>query len=295
MQLSHRSGLNAGAALALIAAAAPAGAQVNNFNIFKTGYYSQTDASSQTLQNYFFNSTVFAQNATDAIAATLMPGAGTSVNYSYTPSPSFPGAFLNYGSSAFASQADLDTAFPQGPYIVNYGGGTETPGNFTVAYSTDVYATSNPLFTAMTFNGLQNLDTSKAFTLNWNANIAPTAASEAFNFLNIYDATTGNLVFSDGSGFLAPNVTSATLPAGTLLPNTSYFVGIDFSDRIDGSNAAVTDSNGNNVFVTQSFDLSNTVNFTTARAAVPEPSSFALLALGALPLGLLAAKRRRSA
>lgn len=82
-----------------------------------------------------------------------------------------------------------------------------------------------------------------------------------------------------------------TLPAGTLLPDTSYNANLIFSDRIDGPNASVTESNGNNVFVTKAFDLHNTAAFTTA---VPEPAPPALFGLGLLPLGLMAVRRRRS-
>ena len=153
-----------------------------------------------------------------------------------------------------------------------------------------------PLFTPATFNGLQNLDASKPFTLNWNVNTPPSAANDPSNFLLIYNTTTGTLVYNDGGGFLGPNVTSATLSANTLLPNTSYFADLIFSDRIDDANnpgADITDSNGTTFGPVQAFELHNRVDFTTASAAVPESSPLALLALGLLPLGLLA--RRRTA
>lgn len=95
------------------------------------------------------------------------------VSCSNNPALSAGSANLNYNSPAFASKAGLDAAFPQGKYTVNYGGGTEPPGTFVVSDSAEVYATNTPLFTATTFNGLQDLDASRSFTLNWDANLPP--------------------------------------------------------------------------------------------------------------------------
>lgn len=298
MLSSSKTGFKAGAALALLAGvvalAAPAHAQVNGFNFFKVGYYTQTGPTTQVLQNYNFDSTVFEADPADATTATLSPGAGGQVTYDYNPVPQ-PIYYdqFNYNSNGFASQADLDAAFPQGTYTVNYGGGTETPGSFAVDYNMDTYATTNPLFDAATFNGLQGLQASHPFTLTWNVNTPGAGANDPLNFLDIYD-TSGKVVFSDD--FQGPNVTSVTLPANTLLPNTSYFANVIFSDRVDDFNgntaADITDSNGTTFGPVQAFELQDTVAFKTA---VPEPSSFALLGLGVLPLGLLAAKRRRAA
>ena len=158
------------------------------------------------------------------------------VSCSNNPALSAGSANLNYNSPAFASKAGLDAAFPQGKYTVNYGGGTEPPGTFVVNDSTEVYATNTPLFTATTFNGLQDLDASKSFTLNWNANLPPemrTTRSTSCTFM--MPRREPSSYYSDG--FLGPNVTSVTLPASTLLPDTSYNADLIFSDRIDGPNA----------------------------------------------------------
>ena len=298
MQFSRKHRLQAGTPLVLVAgialATAPAQAQVNAFNFFKVGNYNQTGAATQTLGSYNLTSTVFAQNATDATAATLTPGAGTTVPYTYMAAPPPPETtgYFNYFSPSYASQADLDAAFPQGTYTVNYSGGTETPGSFNVNYSADAYAASTPLFTPATFTGLQNLNASQAFTLDWNLDTPSAAANDPLNFLEIYDPSTGNDVYD--ASFLGPNITSATLGANTLLPNTSYMARLIFDGRIDGPSADVTDSNSNNIFVTQAFELNNYVSFKTA-PAVPEPAPLALLSLSLLPLGLWAAKRRRAA
>lgn len=68
-----------------------------------------------------------------------------------------------------------------------------------------------------------------------------------------------------------------TIPANTLLPNTQYGFELDFSDRLNGLDAA------NGVFTQQGFDVRTDGTFTTGAAQVPEPATILLAGIGALP------------
>ena len=88
------------------------------------------------------------------------------------------------------------------------------------------------------------------------------------------------------AAFLPSSTTSVTIPAGTLLPGTSYIWDVDFDSRIQS-----TDINGSGIPTQQLFDVRTFGTFTTL--TTPEPASLALLA-PVTAFFLLTLKRRRS-
>ncbi|HEY7390865.1 MAG TPA: PEP-CTERM sorting domain-containing protein, partial [Bryobacteraceae bacterium] len=109
-----------------------------------------------------------------------------------------------------------------------------------------------------------------SFTPNSNATLGQT-------FLTVF-----------GSSFaqeLSPIATSVVMPAGSLLPGTTYTYELDFSDRITGTDPI------NGVPALVAFDVRTDGTFTPAAAAVPEPST--LIPLAIVILGVMAQRRRR--
>ncbi len=101
-------------------------------------------------------------------------------------------------------------------------------------------------------------------------------------FFSLFDATTGDVVFS--IGFQPDTTTGVTLPANTLLPDHGYAYDLDFSDRETVTSA------GADFPALLGFETRTEGSFTTG--AVPEPAAATLLAMGA-GAGLL--RRRRAA
>ncbi len=91
-----------------------------------------------------------------------------------------------------------------------------------IDYSDDHFQNSVPELTAGSLAELEDLNPSRSITLDFNA-FTPNSATNG-------SVGTYAIIFGPGSTpfstFVAPGVTSVTVPAGTLLGNTSYSLAI---------------------------------------------------------------------
>jgi hypothetical protein len=158
----------------------------------------------------------------------------------------------------------MDAAFPFGTY--SFAATGNMTQNAVFNYTVDAYTSDIPAITAATFAALQGMNTKAPLTWNFNAFNPNSNATAGYTFLTVFGS-------SFGAGY--PNTTtSVTMAANTLLPSTTYTWELDFSDRIP-----VFDTN-DGVWTTLGFDVRTDGTFTTGSAAVPEPASMTLLALG---------------
>ena len=269
----------------LLLAATGARAQVTGVPIFETVYSTQT-GSTVTPTGYNFDARVFETKTTDVGTATLTyPGPGSPGTYSLVAGSNPP--FLDYGPPGSATLAALSAAFPMGSYVTRYSGGLAGTGTVTTNFTQTAFAGSTPTFSAGTVTGLTGLNAAQSFTVNFNPFVTGAVANESDLFFNIYNTATGANVLGDE--FQPSTLTSFSVPANTLMPGTSYYAQLDFSNRINS-----TDANG--IGNGLGFDRVTTLNFTTA-APVPEASTpVSLSLLLALGLGgIIVAKRRRKA
>jgi PEP-CTERM motif len=153
-------------------------------------------------------------------------------------------------------------------------------------YAADDYALSAPFLTGTDFTSLQGMDASKSFTFHFSPDVTGSNATASFIFFTIFDFTKNASVFN--AGFLNPSTTSVTLAANTLTGGDLFGYELDFSNR------DLVPSPGA-VFQAQlGFDLRTDGTFRAAPAAVPEPSTLALLGVGSLVARISARRRKKS-
>jgi hypothetical protein len=141
---------------------------------------------------------------------------------------------------------------------------------------------STPALTAASFNQLQGLNVNSGFTFDFNAFAQNPDATDSFLFLNVTDAG-GNILFSANPDVSA---TSIFMPGGVLAAGQSYNFDLIFDSRIV--------DNGGDVPTEIFFDSHTLGTFSTA-AAVPEPSTWAMMLVGFGGLGGVVRRSRRRA
>ena len=259
-------------ALVAFGNALPARAGLLDFRMFNTANYTQTKTG-ESLQGYSFEMDTILQSPLDFTSSRVTyPGPGSPV--SLTQSSSDP-TFFNTNYGPFPTLSALHTALPFGNYTASFTNGTVTD-TATIDYISDHFQTSTPQLTAASFAALQNANPSQSLTLNFNAFTPDTATNDTVGtFFSIF-APNGSTVFTT---FLAPNVTSVIIPAGTLKAATNYSLALDQGGRI------FTAPNGEGVETELGFAIDDNAAFTTA---APEPAFLGVFGIGIIGLVLLA-------
>ena len=263
----------------IVGAAGGANAAVNEIDIGLNPTFQQTGATTVVATGGFFSARAFLDSASDFNGGTLtFPGAGSPVALTPGADPTDPS--LEFSDSA-ATMAALNAAYPFGTYAFHLTNSvTSASQDASLDYSIIADALSVPTLTAASFNQLQGLNAASGFTFDFNAFEQNPDADEAFLFLSVFDAD-GNSVFSANPDVSA---TGIFMSGGTLAAGKTYTFDLLFDSRIVGSDGDV----GTEIF----FDSHTGGTFSTA-AAVPEPSTWAMMIIGLAGVG--AALRRRSA
>ncbi len=230
---------------------------LTNFDIDKNLAYSQTsNGVSASPVDAFFDSFLDQVPQSFATAMLTDPGASSPLTYG------LDGLATQFSlGQTFATQAEMDAAFPFGSYVGTAAQGANgATATASIQYTQDVYSEDVPAFTPASFNALQGFDPTQPITVNFNsfiANPASTLAEDA-TFFTIFGPP--GVVFSQVLPYPS-TTTSVTIPANTLVGNTQYTVELDFSDRIVAGNAPVT---------TQLFDVRTDIAATTAAPPVAD-------------------------
>jgi len=246
-------------------------------DLFKNISYNQTSGAPPVTPSFFFADVeVTMQNPGDFDTVTVTyPGLGSPLSLPLV-------APTKFGvGPAFATQADMNAAFPFGTYTYTaVNSGTSNMETASLSYTQDAFTADIPALTAATFAALQNMNAGLPFTFNFNSFTPHPNATFGETFLTIFGSP-----FSVG----IPNTaTSATVPANTLLPGTTYTAELDFSDRLTGQDQAT------GVPTLIGFDVRTDVTFTTAATtATPEPSTTLLLGIGLIAAARLGPSRRQ--
>jgi hypothetical protein len=254
--------------LAVVAMAAPAGAQVTNRFILKTADYFQTsDNVPGALSQVQVNAGINTAGAGDV----------TSANFTKFGASS-PTSFVQQGPASwglpvydtFFTLAAADAAYPNGGYLFETAGGTV--GSTSVTVQLQGAFPAEPVFTGTSLHDLATMDPGGPITVTFNGFTPdPTLNGARLSIMLVG----GPSVFQ----FFDPSVTatSYTFPAGTFAPDTNYSINLEyFNDNLDGAAG-------------QS-DYSAFTQASIRTASVPEPAALGLIGLGA---GAVAARRRR--
>ena len=242
-------------------------AGVTLYETFKSKFFNQFDDSSPPVPTIFnFVPRLTVDNAAD-VASVSVQAPNNVIGLSSTDG-------LTYSATRgpFLSKADLDAAYPNSVYTFMIAGGTLGTQSGDLDIATDHFPVTVPQFTGGTFSRLQNLNVFQDNLLTWNTYSQVAGANTPLTFFTIFDPGDNVAFTTNGSNQLG----QVTLPAGTLLPNTTYTVDLAFSNRQVDSVSGFGGS-----FTSVAFDYRTDFSFTTS---VPEPSAAALAALGALGL-----------
>ena len=133
----------------------------------------------------------------------------------------------SFGTPFVGSKAALDADLPNGTiYTYNLTGGTFNGQSATLATpASDEYAGTVPFFTGSTYNALQGLNPSTAINLTFNTYGTPPGVNTPLTFIGITQVSNSQFVYGTSGD---NTLNSATVPGGTLLPNTQYDLDIVF-------------------------------------------------------------------
>lgn len=213
-----------------------------------------------------------------------MTGPAMSLNLDQTSVNPSQKVFFAYAPPLYPTAAVLNVDFPlNSTYTYTLAGAAGTPDALaTFDVGAAHYAQSAPQ--VMNFAALQNMNAGASQTLSFNDYLPADAGDTALTFVSVYNRGTNVRVFD--ASFLPTTTHAVTIAAGTLLAGHDYTFDISFSSRVASAGTGSTFAPSSN------FDLRTFGNFSTA-AAVPEPSSFGLMGLGLLGLGLARRRAKR--
>lgn len=226
-----------------IACITPAFGSTAFYIIQKDTRFTQTSTAAPTTPDNF---DFFATVSPDA---TFDGGTVTGPGAFGTQTLSNLGTELQYGSGIIATQN------PTGTYTFNVTD-SGTPANNTsvsVDDTTETFPDAIPALTGASYTGLQNLDPTQAFTVNFNTFTGPAALA----FFAILDLNTNAVPIFDG---LQPNAGQDTIAANSLVGGDSYEFILFFTTNVDTTN-------------TQLQLTDRTRGFFTTQGAVPEPGT----------------------
>jgi hypothetical protein len=195
-----------------------------------------------------------------------------------------PGFYIYY-TPGFGSQADLDTALPNGaPYQYHVSGGIlGNQSALLVTPGSNLFATATPAFTGNTYDQLQGTNSTAPQLLTFNGFATTPGATFSGTNLSIFRVSDGQFIYGTSGD---NTLTSTVIPANTLAPGTAYTIEMIYDNRVGtpqaGFNGATTEV---------LFDSRTYLTFTTA--PVPEPGSLVLFGLGAVSVLATAARRYR--
>lgn len=269
-----RRGAPAAAVLVLLACTLPAEslrADVLDYAFGKALQFEQTadNTAPTTPSQAMVFGNLFVDNPGDFGSVSLSGGAG--LTYS-----SFFGGFDWLGEAVYATQAEMDAAFPNAAtYTLSASGGTLGTFNETITFGVSQEFPNTPFFTGSVVSDAQGMNASSDFTFSWN--IPPSDGYQLF-----IEEVNGPEVFNQ-DGVFGGTETSATVSGGTFAAGTTYRAVIAFFDVEEGTRSSFPTGIEYTGFITET-------SFVFSTAAIPEPSTLALLVV-AVPV---MTRRRRS-
>jgi hypothetical protein len=264
--------------LGLLATAGAASAQLKSADVGINPTFEQTGASTVNSTGGFFSARAFFTSSTDYATGTLTyGGSGSPATLSYVPAD----IALEFGDSN-GSFPTLQTLYPTGDYTFDLTGGSEPEAIFTIDYAGGAYS-NTPALAASSFSALQGMNSADPLTVLFNGFDVASGVSNSdivFSISNSSDVQVFN------SGFLAADATGVTIPGGTLSPGQSYTFDLLYSSQIFGEVDALA------IGTTQFYDSHTDGSFSTA--AIPEPSTWAMLLMGFVGIGVMLRRRSSS-
>lgn len=247
--------------------ASPATAGVISFvDMFRAGFATQIgDGNSLSSAAFRMDTRLNSVGVDDFSLVELSINGGAAITLAQTGPTVY-----TFVSPTFASQTDMDTAFPFGTYAYT---ATGTPSDATSFDFLSSFYPSQPFLAGSDFSALQGMNPAAPFTFHFSPFAVDGGVTEQFIFFSIFDLVASTTVYSDG--FLPRTTTEITIPAGTLLPEQPYLFSLTYSNRL------FTPSPGAEFSAVLGFDLSVGGRFETGLAQVPEPGSLVLLTSGA--------------
>lgn len=231
----------AGALLAVAAMPCAAYAQINNLQMLHVNDYRQTATNAYTNLGAYVQFVLLAQNASNLSTANVeLPDEDT------IDLETFGGGVYTGWTGTLSSQSSLMSAYPSGNYVFNWSGGSLPPANFAVnqPFANGIWPSIFPRFNAATFQGLAGMDPSQAFVVSLINPFTAHPSSETQSG-GMYISTVqssglpGSIVYSQIGSNASALLSSRTIPANTLQPNTSYFVTWLFANAIEDDPALI--------------------------------------------------------